>query len=369
MIIVESTANGYDDFKELWDDAVAGKNAFVAVFCAWWEQDEYRKAYDGFELSTEERELKALYNLDNEQLAWRRWCIQNNCRGDINQFKQEYPACAEEAFLASGRCVFDKEKIITRIEQLRDRKPLKKGYFKYDYDGLAITNIRFVEDNEKGIIEIYKDVENDTPYVLGGDTAGDGSDNFVGEVLDNTTGEQVAELVHNTDEDLYARQMFCLGMYYNTALIAVEVNFSTFPEKELERLLYPCLYQREVEDSTTHEIIEKKAGFKTTSLTRPAIIAELVEIMRDNIEAFNSIEYLRECLTFVKNEKGRAEAETGKHDDRVMAMSIAHHARTQQAMTKKKKVNEIDISHYTKTELEDFKPNASKKKPARLNRR
>lgn len=45
---------------------------------------------------------------------------------------------------------------------------------------------------------------------LHGDTAGEGSDNFIGEVLDNISGEQVAELAHQTDEDLYARQMYCL---------------------------------------------------------------------------------------------------------------------------------------------------------------
>lgn len=165
MIIIESTANGYDDFKQMWDDAVAGKSEFEAVFCAWWEQDEYRKKYNGFELTTEERELKALYNLDNEQLAWRRWCIQNNCRGDINQFKQEYPSCPDEAFLASGNCVFDKDKILARIEELKDKRPLKIGSFLYDYDGLKITNIRFQED-KNGIIKIYKDVEARKPYVL-----------------------------------------------------------------------------------------------------------------------------------------------------------------------------------------------------------
>lgn len=334
MIVVESTANGYDDFKDMWDDAVAGKGDFVPVFCAWWELDEYRKEYDGFELSDDEEKLKALYNLDNEQLAWRRWCIETNCRGDINLFKQEYPSCPEEAFLSSGNCVFDKEKIINRIQEIRNREPLKQGSFLYDYDGLQITNIRW-QDDKNGIIKIYKDVEAKRPYVIGGDTAGDGSDNFVGEVLDNISGEQVAELSHKTDEDLYARQMYCLGKYYNEALIGVEVNFSTYPEKELERLEYPNLYHRQQEDSITHKYQFKK-GFKTTSVTRPIIIAGLVEVIRDDVDTINSAELLHECLSFIKNEQGRAEAEQGKHDDRVMAMGIAHYIRPQQRMTVEK---------------------------------
>ena len=328
MVIIESTANGYDDFKDMWDDAVAGKSQFVPVFCAWWELDGYRKAYDGFTLTDEEIKLKELYDLDNEQLAWRRWCIHNNCRGDVNLFKQEYPSCPEEAFLSSGNCVFDKEKIIERLQKVKE--PIKRGSFLYDYDGLKVNNIKW-QDDPNGIIKIYKDVIKGRPYVIGGDTAGDGSDNFVGEVLDNISGEHVAELSHQTDEDLYARQMYCLGMYYNQALIGIEVNFSTYPEKELERLKYPHLYQRQVEDSMTHKYQFKK-GFKTTSVTRPIIIAGLVEIIRDDIDTINSAELLHECLSFIRNEQGRAEAEQGKHDDRVMAMGIAHYIRTQQTM-------------------------------------
>lgn len=350
MIVVESTANGYDDFKDMWDDAVEGKSDFIPVFCAWWELDEYRKEYNGFELNEEEIELKKLYNLDNEQLAWRRWCIQTNCRGDVNLFKQEYPSCPEEAFMSSGNCVFDKEKIINRIQQIKDIEPLKQGSFLYDYDGLNITNIRWQEE-KSGIIKIYKDIEKNRPYVLGGDTAGDGSDNFVGEVLDNISGEQVAELSHETDEDLYARQMYCLGMYYNQALIGVEVNSSTYPQKELERLRYPKLYQRQVEDSKTHKFMQK-GGFKTTQITRPIIIAGLVEIMRDNTEVFNSIEYLRESLSFIKNENGRPEAEQGKHDDRVMAMAIAHYIRPQQQMAIEEEKTAEELEYEEKQYIE-----------------
>lgn len=80
MVIVESTANGFDFFKDLWDASVAERNDFVPVFCAWWELPEYRRPCgDGFMLTPEEERLAALYGLDHEQLAWRRWAIENNC--------------------------------------------------------------------------------------------------------------------------------------------------------------------------------------------------------------------------------------------------------------------------------------------------
>lgn len=45
--------------------------------------------------------------VDYDQLAWRRYAIANKCRGSLDTFHQEYPAKPEEAFLASGRPIFD----------------------------------------------------------------------------------------------------------------------------------------------------------------------------------------------------------------------------------------------------------------------
>jgi hypothetical protein len=326
LVVIESTANGFDEFKDLWDKAVNKENDFIPLFFAWFEMAEYRLPYEGFELTKEEEELKARFSLDNEQLQWRRWCIANNCQGNIDTFHQEYPSTPEEAFISTGRCVFDTEKINARLEKLEP--PIKRGEFEYDYNGLTIYNVRW-KDDYKGCISIYKDVKPSYPYVIGGDTAGDGSDYFVGQVIDNTTGEQVATLRHQFDEDQYARQIFCLGKYYNTALLGIETNFSTFPIKEVARLKYPKLYVRETPDTFTGRI-QQSFGFRTTTLTRPAILADLVQIMREHIELINDRATLNEALTFVRNEKGKAEAIEGKHDDTIMALAIAYGVRNQQ---------------------------------------
>jgi hypothetical protein len=353
IIIIESTANGFENFKELWDKAVAGNSDFVPVFCAWWELEEYRLPYNGFALTEEEESLKMAFRLDNEQLAWRRWCIANNCQGNIGTFHQEYPSYPEEAFVSSGNCVFDTNNIIKRLGEVKE--PIKQGSFLFDYDGLKISNIRWIDD-KNGLIKIYEDVKPKYPYVIGGDTAGEGSDNFTGHVLDNTNGKQVAVLENNLDEDIYARQIYCLGMYYNTALLGIEVNFSTFPLKELERIKYPNLYIRKQEDSYMHGY-EKKYGFKTTSVTRPIIIAQLVEIAREEINLINDKNTLREMLTFVKNEKGRPEAMRGSHDDHVMGLAIAYYIRPQQKMIAPQKSNMAKIK-WTDDMYEDYR-NAS----------
>ena len=330
MIIIESTANGYEYFKEMWDSAVAGENDFYPLFIGWNELKEYSMPYTGFNLTQEEKELQQQYNLTLDQLTWRRWCIKNNCSGDINQFKQEYPICPEEAFLSTGNCYFNKENIIHRINTAP--KPIITGKFICYYDGTRIRNQKFLEQ-EKGTIKIYEYPENRVPYVLGGDTAGEGSDYFTAHVINNITGKQVAVLKQQQNEIEYVKQIYCLGMFYNVALIGLENNFSTYPTQKLMELNYPNQYVRKKEDVYNNKY-EKSFGFKTTSITRPYILGQLQEIVHDDIDVIQDIDTLREMLTFIVNDKGRAEAEEGYHDDLVMALAISFYIRNQQRFTK-----------------------------------
>lgn len=326
MIIIESTANGYEKFKELWDQAVNGENDFIPLFVAWFELPEYSMKYTGFKLTEEEEKLKEIYNLTNDQLEWRRWCIRNNCQNDIEQFKQEYPSCPEEAFVSTGKCIFEKQKIIDRLRVVP--KPIKQGYFTYneaDAGKNIMSDIRWVND-KSGCIKIWKlpNMPAFTKYALGGDTAGDTlGDEFSSDVVDAKTLEQVATLTMQTDEDLYAKQMYCLGMYYDWALIAVETNYSTFPQKKLEELGYPNFYVRETVDRYDRETT-KQFGFNTNRKTKPIILAGLVELVRDYVDVFNDEKTLREMLTMVKKENGKQEAIEGYHDDKVMSIAITH---------------------------------------------
>ena len=326
IIIIESTANGYEYFKEMWDRAVAGESDFYPLFIGWNELKEYSMPYTGFDLTQEERELKEQYNLTLDQLTWRRWCIKNNCSGDINQFKQEYPICPEEAFLSTGNCYFNKENIINRINTAPE--PLVRGKFTCYYDGIRIRNQKFLEQDD-GNIKIYEYPQKRVPYVLGGDTAGEGSDYFTAHVINNITGKQVAVLKQQYNEIEYVKQVYCLGMFYNCALVGLENNFSTYPTQKLAELNYPNQFVRKKEDQYNNKY-EKSFGFKTTSITRPYILGLLQEIVHNNIDVIQDKETLREMLTFIVNDKGRAEAEEGYHDDLVMALAISYYIRGQQ---------------------------------------
>lgn len=345
--IYESTANGYNDYQKMWDSGV-----HINCFYEWWQTPEYRLNFPSDEIRLEfERNIDAKSDwiwarlkwlrdeikLELEQLYW----YYKKYEGYIDKrlIKQEYPCSPREAFLLSGANVFDTEKLLSRLTEIP--KPLKVGYFEYKYDdtmpaGKKITDIRWVND-KNGYIELYE-LPNLYKYCIGGDTAGDGYDWFTGHVLNAKTGKQVARLRHQMDEDLYVRQMYCLGHYYQyknqrtgvitPALMCIESNFSSFPNKELVRLGYSNMFVREKEDKYTG-IMDKSYGFKTTSITRPVIIAELVKIVRESVELINDKLTLEEMLTFVRNEKGRPEAQQGAHDDLVMGLAIAYYSRSQ----------------------------------------
>lgn len=336
--IYESTANGYNDYQKMWDSGV-----HINCFFEWWKTPEYclefqsedaKKEFIAFIDTVKARDewiserMKWLLkekHLEVEQVYWYYKKYEKYLNKD--KIKQEYPCDPREAFLMSGKPVFDTQKLIAR--KAAAPKPLKIGYFTYDYDGKTITNIKWQNDRN-GYIRIYQ-VPNSpvvTKYCIGGDTAGEGSDYFTGHVLDARTGIQVATLKHQFDEDQYAKQMYCLGIYYKYALIAIETNFSTFPIKELQRLGYTNQYVREDVDTYTNKPT-KHFGFKTTSLTRPTILSGLVEVVREHTNTINDFDTLEELLTIIRNEKGRIEAPEGGHDDQMMGLAIAHHARDQ----------------------------------------
>lgn len=333
--IYESTANGYNDYQKMWDSGV-----HINCFFEWWKTKEYVINFESEDIhkefinkiNTHEtwiykrlKWLKEEKKLNDNQLYW--YFKKYEGYIDKNLIKQEYPCTPKEAFLLSGQTVFDTEILLNRLENAP--KPIKTGYFIYDYDGLKITHIRWVND-KNGYINIYQvpNVPRMTKYCIGGDTAGEGSDYFTGHVLDARTGEQVAVLKQQFDPDQYVKQMYCLGMYYKYALIGIEANFDSFPIMELQRLGYNNQYVRLAQDTYTGKT-EKRFGFKTTSLTRPTIISRLIQIVREEVNSINDKDTLEELLTIVRNEKGRIEAPEGGHDDQMMGLAIAHHIREQ----------------------------------------
>lgn len=134
--LIESTANGVNNyFHQLWGDAIAGRSDFIPLFFPWFEDPEYSRRFAGkdaeerFEKSMTEKEkaCQKRFKLTLKQMNWRRWCIRNKCRGSEAVFRQEYPACAEEAFLHSGSPVFDSSALEKLLQQAEEPRTFMMG--------------------------------------------------------------------------------------------------------------------------------------------------------------------------------------------------------------------------------------------------
>lgn len=365
--ILESTANGYNEFKDLWDSG-----EWINCFFEWWKTQEYRNNFENTDIKnqflsdvdirkewiwTRLKWLKDVKKLDNEQLYWYYNKYNNYLNKDL--IKQEYPCTPEEAFLNSGNCVFDVEKLTYRkaeLEQEYKINPYKQGFFEFKWndeeskDYIINSSIRFVE-NKLGMIKIYEKPKTSGYYVIGGDTAGDGSDFNTGTCINNTTGKRVATVRTQVNSDIYTWQMYCLGIYYNQALISIEINFNTFPVLELKRLKYPHQYIREEFDSISKKM-QEKYGWKTDRNTRPLLIANEQATIRDHIENFTDIDMILECLSFIYDDNMRPDAMSGKHDDLLFSDMIAETTKWQQKVeTAPQKTLQ---GYFTESELEDL---------------
>ncbi|MBG9735788.1 DNA packaging protein [Paenibacillus alvei] len=305
--VIESTANGMEEFKKMWDAAVKGESDFTPLFFSWFEMPDYRKPVPpGFELTEEERELKDKYGLDDEQLQWRRYTIRNDCGGDPRQFDQEYPSEPDDAFLLSGEGIFDNK----FIKRLRDAITLKGSRHEIDFvKGKVIPS-------SNGELVIYRKPENGKRYVLAADTAKgkEDGDYDAAYVLEERTGEMCAALHGKWDTDLYGKKLNTLGLFYNTALLAVENNNTG--ESVLNTLFNTCHYPL--------LFMHKKGtlGWNTNQATRPVMISDFKEAIRDQLYDIYCSELYGECMTLI-DKSGKAEADSGCHDDRIMAYSIA----------------------------------------------
>lgn len=340
--VYESTANGFNEAKELWDGGACHN-----LFYEWWRTPEYTSTEYEYLENTDAwlgARLKVLSEkgLSREQMAW--YAKKYSAYIDKAAIRQEYPCSPEEAFVSSGDCIFDRDdisnylstfNIVSRLGRFEYKKVLKE--LKDDCGNVLgveqrIENITFVEDKngyisivEEPYIEIKNDNKRVKPYVIGADTAGTGLDYFTAKVIDNTCGKCVATFhKQKIDEDLFAEQLYCLGKYYNDALLGVEINYSRHPVRVLRQLGYENLYMSK-KMTTGADVPENYYGFVTSSITRPIVISNLVSVMRENIYLETDRETLKEMTTFVKHNDGKQAASNGAHDDLVMASAIAHY--------------------------------------------
>ncbi len=339
MVLVESTANGVGDaFHKLWLDASDPKSGseWVALFFAWWEHPDYRMPLQipasDFQnsLDKEEREMMPLYNLQLEQLAWRRWVIRNELGGSSASFRQEYPSNPEEAFIASGRLYFD----LQSINRMPVQRDAMRGEIEINTVGVQ-KRITFVP-REDGALTIFRRPSPGIEYMAGMDVAegldanqgkGEPDSDFstVG-VFERETGDQVAALRVRMQPAPFGEYVFYLMRWYNDCGLVPEANGpGLWAITEITKLGYPTnrIYHRRRAEDQDPQVRADLIGWKTTAVSRPMMLSGLDSALRDMSIVLHDAIAVRELMTFVIKPNGKPEASSGNHDDTVIATALA----------------------------------------------
>ena len=322
-VIIESTANGIGGtFYDLWMRAERGESEFVPLFFPWYEMSEYRMPVpDDFALTDEEAEQKELYGLDDEQIVWRRWCISANCKGSIDTFHQEYPSTPHEAFLSSGRPVFDSKILDKAIMEAQE--PVKQGRVIRE----SIKKFPRFRTEYRGALKVWEEPKEGDNYVIGIDSASgeQNGDYSVMSVFRLKDKVQVAEWWGHLPPYVLGEEAEALGTYYNRALLVPEANnHGVSVIDALRKMHYNRIFRRRATpDNRNTGGSATKIGWWTSETSKKLLINGLREFVREDVSRIKSKEALKEMLTYVYDDHDRSAAQNGCYDDRVIAAALA----------------------------------------------
>lgn len=281
-LIVESTANGFNEFHGLWTDG------------------DYRKTF-----------VPRTANPTHDDDWWAK--KQEELKGSPRKIAQEYAMTAIEAFVGSGNCLFDTE-VIAEMSKLC-RKP--------------------IETRLNGQIKIWQRPVVGRRYVAGADVAegidaGDDRLDYSGvAIYDWQTGLHVADLHGHWPVDTFAQLANDLCREYNNPLLGVERNNHGHAVLlTLRTLKYPTLYYHsEMTDALASRgrktLRRVLAGWPTTQKTKPVLEQDFAAAIVSRSMCSYDEALWDECLSYVTHGDGKTGATQGCHDDRAVKHMIA----------------------------------------------
>lgn len=325
---IESTAEGmagnfFEMFTEAWyRKRKPLKAEFKAHFYNWqWEKDEMKDItpidVEQMDESQKFISYQKQHNLTDVEITYYyfKWL---SLKKDWDKLHEQYPTTPEEAFVASGNCFFNQERI--RDFMINCPQPIE-----VDEEKIPKFLLSYYRKKELLIWELPEEY---SLYVAGGDVAeGKGQDRSVLNGINNKTLKTVFSFKSDTiQQDDYAKVCNRLGRWYNKAYLGIESNSGLWVLNCLmEKHEYPNMYFREKIDDITHKV-SKQVGFHTGGVSRKSLVDNLL-VDFNQYDIWNNKDFLIECLTFIKDDRGRPEAQEGKHDDEVIATAIAYYIR------------------------------------------
>lgn len=355
----ESTANGFNHYYDMWDDALRSVTQH-AIFIGWWSHEFYRAARDTRiwrqywgakgRPSPQENEwisrLKREYDhdLDDEQMAWYRW-IRAEKVTDEMALMAEYPTFPDDAFVATGSKFFTGQSVTDSYKRVL-REPAPQSFrvqIGAEFTDTALTDV----PERLATLRVWEEPEQGAFYVLGGDPAYGSSEDsarFAITVLRAYANrlEQVAEFCTvDISPYTFAWVVVYLAGCYQPCVYNLEVNGpggavlqeidnlrksagrsyiqgQTKTMRDVVGKMQQFLYVRE--DS----VYRRPSGLHTltTERTKDVYMSGLKDVFERGIFVPHS-KYLLDEMKSVIRDGGSIEAAGDAYDDRVVSAALA----------------------------------------------
>lgn len=351
LLFVESTAEGATgNFFEMSVEAMEFLEAnlpltqqdFKFHFYPWFDDPKYVLAIPDSGLKLTKAQVKYFtavqlamkVTLSDEQKNW----YVTKERTQKGKMKQEFPSTPMEAFLTSGRKVFDTDDLM-RAEG-RCTKPLivydvdpttgkrKKVTGKVDLKSKAADKLA---QSTLGYLLVWELPDEDEDYAMGGDVAEglEHGDRSSFDIVAKSDGRQVAHWFGYLDPKRFARLMAHVGTWYNMAYIGPERN--NHGHAVLQELveIYPTarIYHEEHIDREDTDEETQKVGWHTSAQSKPLLTGGLDDLLANDADGIRWRGTVAELNIFVYDKKGRMGAQSGGFDDQVMSYMIAQEIR------------------------------------------
>ena len=369
-VILESTAQGpsgvfYDRWNgaDDWDKVRKlkrgeWKGRWIRIFAPWYAFDDAIDDLTAVEaedvrrgLTDTEKDLMANYKTTDSSgrtftitlghIAWRRKMLTSECDGDEIKFDREFPTTPQHAFRASARTRFNRDGLDWQRRHATAQNPLY-GSLELSQSGKTANWSQTSE--EDAIYKVFEKPREGYYYLISADlmtgqSQVGGKDPDAHSVLvwrkgffDRERGWVPPALAARImpgcqwDIDILAEWSWRLASWYGRCLLVPEINCDRgFVELIRAKGDIP-IYQREIFNHVNQKR-SKAFGWHTTSSTRLQIEETLARSIRTYDEDgggvhLNCLHLVGECETFCINDRGRAEALRGSHDDDVLSAGI-----------------------------------------------
>lgn len=324
-----STAKGQNHFWEAWENS-KNQNNWKHFFYPWHFLAEYEVPANPIKMLTPYQESlieefeKRGYPRESwlRKLAWYSDMLENEAKGSEEYMFENYPSFEDEAFLSSGRPAFSPKKMKELADEA-DENIVENGkpYIHVEFLEGRHDELPVAIQVARSPIKLFDspDLSGSTNYLMGIDPAdgGEHGDYSAICVVSAKDLKVVASFKAKVDQNELAEIAVNLARYFNDARMFPERNTGqAFIHWVRKQLRYTKIYA----DQKFRTTNENRYGVYMTRSVRDTLVGDLKFLIQNNLWKDYDPDFHDECKSFVYDDsKGKYIAESGKHDDVIMA--------------------------------------------------